>query len=235
MTDVQVETKQRTVYNEQGRTFVVTIKGDCGTIEFDTRYASDEVFDAIFTEGLNAIVNKVGMSKLMPGITKLEGKDREERTKEIREKATETIEAMYAGSIKGATKAKKASGAVETEALRLAKNMAKDAIRAAGQKIGAYSAKEQTAFAKVILERNRASLISAAEKNLAERAGAASALAMPGLKEIFGAKAESEEVKAKPKTPPKRKEKDPSKVLSAAQAGKVAPRAKPQQGSTAKH
>lgn len=209
--------------------FTVTLKGDCGTIMIDGRKFSDEVYRAIFTEGLNAIVNKVGMSKLMPGITKLEGEERAKRTEEVRKVAEKTVEAMYAGSIKGATKAKKASGAVETEALRLAKNMAKDVIRANGQKVGAYSAKEITAFAKVVLDRNRASLIAAAEKNLAERAGAAEALKMPGLAEVFGAKASSEEVKAKPRVPPKRKAKEgeDKAPLSAAQAGKVKPRAKP--------
>jgi hypothetical protein len=209
--------------------FTVTLKGDCGVLEVDASKFSDEVYKAIFTEGLNAIVNKVGMSKIMPGITKLEGEDRVKRTAEVREVAEKTVQAMYAGSIKGATKAKKSSGAVETEALRLAKNMAKDVIRANGQKVGAYSAKEITAFAKVVLDRNRGSLIAAAEKNLAERAGAAESLKMPGLEEIFGAKASSEEVKAKPRVPPKRKAEGEGKTLSAAQAGKVAPRAKPKQ------
>jgi hypothetical protein len=209
--------------------FTVTLKGDCGTMEIDASKFTDEVYRAIFTEGLNAIVNKVGMSKIMPGITKLEGEDRVKRTAEVREVAEKTVKALYAGSIKGATKAKKSSGAVETEALRLAKNMAKDVIRANGQKVGAYSAKEQTSFAKVILERNRASLIAAAEKNLLERAGAAESLKMPGLEEIFGAKATSEEVKAKPKVPPKRKAGEDKAPISAAQASKVAPRKKPGQ------
>ena len=207
--------------------FQVALKGDCGTIEVDASRFNDEVYKAIFTAGLEAIINKVGMSKLMPGITKLEGEERTKRTEDIRKVAEKTVEAMYAGSVKGATKAKKASGAVETEALRLAKNMAKDVIRANGQKVGAYSAKEITAFAKVVLDRNRASLVAAAEKNLEERAGAASSLKMPGLTEIFGEKATSEAVKAKPRVPPKRKEKADKAPLSAAQAGKVAPRQKP--------
>ena len=230
MSDVEVSEANA----PEGAIFTITLKGDCGTLDVDTSKFNNDVYKAIFVAGLEAIVNKVGMSKLMPGITKLEGEEREKRTKEIREVAEKTVQAMYAGSIKGATKAKKASGAVETEALRLAKNMAKDVIRANGQKVGAYSAKEITAFAKVVLERNRGSLIAAAEKNLAERAGAVDALKMPGLAEVFGAKASSEEVKAKPKSPPKRKAKEgEGKVLSAAQAGKVAPRQKP--GHSAHH
>ena len=213
------------------RMFVVTLKGDCGTIEVNASQFSDEVYEAVFLAGLESIINKQGMSKLLPGITKLEGEEKAKRTQEVRDQAEKTVQAMYAGSVKGAVKTKKASNAVETEALRLAKNIAKDIIRANGQKINAYSAKEQTQFAKVILERNRASLIATAEKNLEERTEGAKALQMPGLKEIFGAKAESEEVKAKPRVAPKRKGKDEgAKVpLSAAQAGKVAPRQKPQQ------
>lgn len=225
MTDATVET------SAPNPIFAIVLKGDCGTIEVDASKFNGEVQRAIFQAGLESIVNKVGMSKLMPGITKLEGDERAKRIEEIREVAQKTVEAMYGGSVKGATKAKKKSGAVETEALRLAKAMAKDQIRAAGQKISAYSAKEKTAFAKLILERNRGALIAAAEKNLSERAGAVEALKLPNLAEVFGAKASSEEVKAKPRVPPKRKAAEENGPLSAAQAGKVAPRAKPQQGA----
>jgi hypothetical protein len=210
------------------RNFTVTLKGGCGTIEVNASQFSDEVYEAVFLAGLESIINKQGMSKLLPGITKLEGEEKEQRTQEVRETAEKTVQAMYAGSIKGAVKTKKASSAVETEALRLAKNMAKDIIRDNGQKVGAYSAKEHTVFAKAVLERNRASLIATAEKNLKERSEGAKALTMPTLKEVFGAKADSEEVKAKPKVTPKRKGKDEVKApLSAAQAGKVTPRQKP--------
>src|ERR1700757_851307 len=161
------------------RMFVVTLKGDCGTIEVNASQFSDEVYEAVFLAGLESIINKQGMSKLLPGITKLEGEEKAKRTQEVRDQAEKTVQAMYAGSVKGAVKTKKASNAVETEALRLAKNIAKVIIRANGQKINAYSAKEQTQFAKVILERNRASLIATAEKNLEERTEGAKALQMP--------------------------------------------------------
>ncbi len=112
--------------------------------------------------------------------------------------------------------------------MRLAKNMVKDLIRNSGQKIGAYSAKELTAAAKTVLERNPA-LIQLAEKNLAERATEAKGTSALNLKGLFGAKADSDEVKAKPKAPPKRKAGTP---ISAKQAGMAAPRQKPS-GATA--
>jgi hypothetical protein len=210
------------------RNFTVALKGGCGTIEVNASMFNDEVYEAVFLAGLESIINKQGMSKLLPGISKLEGEEKAKRTQEVREQAEKTVQAMYAGSIKGAVKTKKASNAVETEALRLAKNMARDIIKANGQRVGAYTAKEQTVFAKAVLERNRASLIATAEKNLEERAEGAKALTMPSLKEVFGEKADSEEVKAKPRVTPKRKGKDEVKTpISAAQAGKVAPRQKP--------
>lgn len=219
----------------QSKVVLATLKGDCGTIEVDLVKLPDDIYDAVMMAGLEAIINKVGMSKLMPGITKAEGTDKEERIAKIRQVAQATVEAMYKGSIKGASKAKKASGAVETEALRLAKMMAKEQIKAAGQKVGAYSAKEQTALAKMILDRNRGALVAAAEKNLSERAGAIEALKMPGLEEVFGAaKANDPANKAKPKVAPKRKAKGEGDAPSAAVAAKAAPkREKPQ--SQAKH
>jgi hypothetical protein len=140
------------------------------------------------------------MSKLLPGITKLEGTDAEKAKDAVRKQARANIQEILKGTIKlkGARSAVKVDGAVQTEALRMAKDMVKDLIRANGQKIGAYKASEITAAAKDVLEANP-DLIKKAEANLAERAGAAKTTKALDLKAMFGAKAESEEVKAKPK------------------------------------
>lgn len=214
---------------EESPIVTITLKGGCGTMEVDTSRFDMATYKAIFVAGVESLVMKSGMSKLLPGITKLEGKEQEGRIKEVREQAEKNLEAMYAGNLKGG-KAKKAAGAVNVEAMRLAKNMLRDLIKASGQKIGAYSAKEQTAAAKVILDANP-HLLKLAEENLANRVEEAKGAKKLDLKGLFGAKAESDEVKAKPKVPPKKKEKA-DKPISAAQAGKVAPRQKPS-GATA--
>lgn len=228
MTDVQVDTA---IDPDESPVVTITLPADCGTMDVDTSKFSIKDYKAIFIAGLEVMIMKSGMSKLRPGITRLEGKEREERTKQIREQAAKNLEAMYEGNLKGSKTKPKTSGAVQTEAMRLAKEMVKDMIRAANQKIGAYKPKELTEAAKQVLSDNP-HLIKTAEENLASRVQDAKGVKKLDLKGLFGAKAESEEVKAKPRKPPVRKEKGEKAPISAAQAKTVAPRQK-QIGATA--
>ena len=203
----------------------IVLKGEAGSIEINFSALPDITYQALLVAGAEAFLNKAnGAAKSLAGITKLEGPELEARKKEVLEAAEKTASQLREGIVPGAKKAK-SSGAVSTEAMRLAKNMVKDLIRNSGQKIGAYTAKELTAAAKVVLERNPA-LIQLAEKNLSERATEAKGSKALDLKGLFGAKADSEEVKAKPKVAPKRK-KGEGAPLSAKQAGMAAPRQKP--------
>lgn len=205
----------------------VTLPGDI-TIELNCSNLEDEPYVALLAAGAEAIFRKAnGMPKLIAGITKAEGKDLEDRKAKIAEAAGKTLQQLQDGQVPG-KRAVKASGAVNTEAMRLAKAMVKDLIRNSGQKIGAYSAKEITAAAKLVLERTP-HLLKLAEQNLAKRADEAKGTKGLDLKGLFGAKAESDEVKAKPKVPPKGKAKkgEDKPPLSAKQAGMVAPKAKP--------
>lgn len=204
----------------------VTLPGDI-SYEINCSNLEDEPFVALLQAGFEAILRKSnGMAKLIAGITKAEGKDLEDRKGKIAEAAGKTIQQLQDGQVPG-RKAVKASGAVNTEAMRLAKAMVKDLIRNSGQKIGAYGAKEITAAAKLVLERTP-HLLKLAEENLAKRADEAKGTKGLDLKGLFGAKAESDEVKAKPKVAPKPKgKKGEAAPLSAKQAGMVAPKAKP--------
>lgn len=204
----------------------IPIKGDCGSVDVVLSNLPDDVYKMVLEEGLKAVINSVGMSKILPGVTKLEGKAKEERIAAIMNQANANVKSLYDGTIKKGGKKAKTSGAVATEAMRLAKMLVKDHIRNSGQKIGAYSAKEITEAAKKVLEGNPR-LIQQAEANLAERAAEAKTTGGLDLTALFGAKAASEEVKAKPKTPPKPKAKGEKAPLSAKQASMVAPRQKP--------
>jgi hypothetical protein len=135
---------------------------------------------------------------------------------------------MYDGDLKGAKATSKRTGATQTEAMRLAKALVKDTLRTNGYKISAFDAKEITAFAKEVLAANQ-DLYKRAEENLKARAE----LPVKGLSvaSMLGERTGDETLKAKPKVPPKPKAKAKD-VISAAQAGKVAPRAKPT-GATA--
>src|SRR6202035_3347651 len=171
MTDVTVETGVEMSADElaASKIFEVKLKGYAGSVTINTDDLGNDVYRAIFQLGLDALYAKAnGATKALAGITKLEGKALEDRKAEVKKAADKTTEQLVSGIIPGA-KAPKASGAVNTEALRLAKNMVRDLIKSSGQKVGAYSAKELTAAAKVVFERNP-HLVKLAEKNLAERA-----------------------------------------------------------------
>jgi hypothetical protein len=229
MTDVTVESAGATAPADK---FIphISLKGGAGELDIDLDTLPDASYRAIIVAGLEAIFAKAnGAAKSLAGITKLEGKELEDRKQEVLEAAQKTLEQLQAGQVPGAKKAK-TSGAEATEAMRLAKNMVKDLIRNSGQKIGAYSAKEITAAAKVVLERNP-HLLALAKKNLAERAQEAKGSKALDLTGLFGDKANSDEVKAKPKVTPKRKEKGDKPPLSAKQAGMAAPRQKPGQAT----
>lgn len=203
----------------------IELKGGCGTVEVKVGDLPDDIYKMVMAEGLKSLINSVGMSKLLPGITKLEGQDKEKAIAAVLAKANETVQDLYKGTVKKGGKKAKTSGAVATEAMRLAKMLVKDHIRNSGQKIGAYTAKEITEAAKKVLEGNPR-LIQQAQANLDERAAEAKTTGGLDLTALFGAKASTDEVKAKPKLPPKPKAKG-DKTLSAKQAGLVAPRQKP--------
>jgi hypothetical protein len=204
----------------------IDLKAGAGGFDVDLDTLPDASYQAIIIAGLEAILAKAnGAAKILAGITKLEGAELEKRKAEVLDAATKTIQQLQDGIVPGAKKAK-TSGAEATEAMRLAKNMVKDLIRNSGQKIGAYSAKEITEAAKQVLARNP-HLLELARKNLAERAQEAKGSKALDLAGLFGAKASSEEVKAKPKVAAKPRVKGEKAPISARQAGLAAPRQKP--------
>lgn len=211
-------------------TLKVKLKGGAGEVDVvPSRIVDEEVYTFIFQAGLDALINKIGMSKIAAGLTKLEGEEKTKRSAEVVEQALKTIQAMYDGDLKGAKATSKRTGAVQTEAMRLAKALVKQTLKDNGYKISAFDAKELTAFAKDVLKDNP-DLYKTAEANLKARAE----LPVKGLNvgKMLGERTADETLKAKPKVPPKPKAKAKDAVLSAAQAGKVAPRQKPQ-GQTA--
>lgn len=216
---------------EASVTLKIKLKGGVGEVEVDTSKIVDmDIYQYIFQVGLETIINKAGMSKIATGITKAVGEDKVKRTADIVEQAQRTVQAMYDGNLKGAKATSKRTGATQTEAMRLAKALVKDTLRSNGYKISAFDAKELTAFAKEVLSGNP-DLYKRAEENLKARAE----LPIKGLNvaAMLGDKAGDESLKAKPKVPPKPRAKgEAGAVLSAAQAGKVAPRQKPA-GATA--
>ena len=192
----------------------IALKNGAGTVEVDTGLLPEEVYREALMQGLKVIAERA-MSK----ITKEAYPDEAERKSAIRAKAEANIADMYAGKTKitGEAKVKKASGAVMTEAMRLARNLVKDAMKANKIKISHVKASEITAAAKALLESD-ASILATAEQNLKAREATPIKIDIKSLihtDPTLVAKDEAKKAEAKA-----------SKPLSAKQAGKVAPRAK---------
>lgn len=191
----------------------------------------DEAFDSnpdlmtqVITEGLKTILNsRMSKATEFPAPTKLEGADLEEAKSKALAKAAENYDDFKAGKLskksKAATTEKKE---VLTEALRLAKEVVKDKLKANKVRISTVAAKDITAAAKALLEADRDTFVEKAKANLSERSATPSAidilaLVKPDPKLV--AKAEREKA-----------EKKQERSLSAKQAGipkargKVAPR-----------
>jgi len=124
----------------------------------------------IVEEGFKAILNS-RMSKLAAP-SKLEGAEAEANKAAALAKAEENLNDLKAGKLTKKTSAAKAAGvnrAELTEAIRLAKNVVKNEIRKAGQKVSLVAAKVITDAAKALVESNP-SFIEEAKANLAEAA-----------------------------------------------------------------
>lgn len=230
MTDVDTDVNA----SDAPKAFIaqITLKSGCGEVTLNFDELPIEVYKMLLIEGAKAIINTVGMSKKLPGITKLEGEDKAKAVAAVKAQAEENVKALMSNTLSKRGVKAKVSGAEQTEALRLAKILVKDHIRAQGQKIGAYSAKEITEYAKKVLEGNPELMVQA-KKNLESRASEAKGIKGLDIFALAGDKAKSDEVKAKPRKAPVRKAKDGDKPpLSAKQAGTVAPRQKPA-GATA--
>ncbi len=195
-----------------------------GSITIDPEKIPAEVWDAIVIEGLKAFVNK-GMSKIL--LKGLEGEELSKAQAAAQAKAEENAKAILDGSIKlpGRKAKSKASGAVMTEARRLAKNFLKDEAKAQGIKVSHVPAKEWTKAVKDYLDSEQGKpTIAQAEENIKARQEAPTssinlASLLPNFDELV-TKGKESDAKAKER----------GKQLSAKQAGMTAKR-KPKAGA----
>jgi len=185
-----------------------------GTIAVTIEDIPADVWSEVILQGLKVIANR-GASK----ITKETYPKAEELQSAAMSKADEQVQAMYDGKTKitGGKSASKVSGAIMTEARRLAKNMVKDAMKAAKIKISHVEASEITKAANALIA-DDPTIVEMAKTNLEARQ------AVP-VKINVAAIPVSDKLVAKAN---ERKAKD---QLSAKQAGKTAKhKAKPKSG-----
>lgn len=201
---------------------ITKVKGETIEVNFDE--LPIEIYREMLRLGAKEYVNKVGMSKIGAGLTKLEGTELKKAQDAVVAQAKKNVEAMttgngfkYSGESKSATKV---SGAVNTEAMRLAKNIVKDLMKKAGLKISHTPASEITIAAKAVLA-SMPDLYKTAEANLEARAKTPS---IPGL-DIKALVHADPELVAKAEKAKAAKKK--GGTISAKQAGMVAPKKKP--------
>jgi hypothetical protein len=192
-----------------------------GQVTIDSEAIPQEVYEEALKLGLKELANR-GMSKLTKAAFKGVEAD---LAAACMEQAEKNVEAIMTGKIRFAGKKAKSgeSAAVMTEARRLAKNLVKDSIKAAGMKISHVEAKDITAAANELLAADP-SLIDKAKANLAEREKTPVSIDIKSL------------IKESPKLVAKANaanEKKKAGTLSKTQAGKVAARAKPKAGASA--
>ena len=127
---------------------IVPVTKGKGVIEFDTELLPESVYAEALLQGLKVLVNR-GQSK----ITVAELGDAETVKAESMLAAQKQKDKIMAGDIKfsGKAKATKVSGAVNTEAMRIARNRVKDALKANSIKISHVAAKDITAAAKELI------------------------------------------------------------------------------------
>lgn len=150
---------------------IVKAKGEFVTVDTDNPdQLPSDVYAEALALGLKVLVNR-GTSK----ITKSTYPNADELKQAAVAKAQEQMELIATSKIKfsgKSSKAKKASGAVMTEARRLARNLVKDAIKREGKKVSHFKASDITKLANMWLDDEAIGpdLIKQAEANLAERA-----------------------------------------------------------------
>ncbi len=191
----------------------------------------DKIPEAMYAEalylGLKEMANRK-MSKIT--VAKLEGEDLAKARAAAMEVAQKNVEEINTGTFKvhgQKAAAGKVSGAIQTEAMRIARNIVKDTLKAAGYKISHYKASEISAAAKELLT-GSPDIYKTAEANIAKRAEAPAGIDLSSL--VKGMKEDPELVK---KAEAKKAEKKTQ--LSAKQAGMVATKAKPKPAGATAH
>lgn len=179
-------------------------------IEVNTDDLPNEIYQAALIEGLKTLAN-AGITSTKYPTKGLEGEELAKTQDAIYAKAVENIDALKRGELKkGRTKSasSKVPAAVMVEARRLAKEVVKNEIRAAGMKISHVPASDITKAANALIEADP-SFVKQAEANIAERSQVKSLI---NIKELVH------------ESPALVKAAENRKTLSATQAGKVAKR-----------
>lgn len=173
----------------------------------------------IYKLGLKELVNR-GMSKVTKAAFNGDLVALAAKAMEI---AQANVQKIAEGNIRvSGSRTKEPKGAIQTEAMRLARALVKKSIKDQGYKVGSFKASEITDFAKQLLASPRGQEITdSARANIAKREEESKGLSvdLSGVADL-----------ASKKAAPRTKGKVAEGQLSAAQAGKTAKRSKKGKG-----
>lgn len=122
-----------------------TRKNDASWAEVDLEQLPPDVLKEIYLQGCKTLLNR--------GMSKITGKKDDASVKAVMEIAAKNLEDLYAGKVRMSAGVRtKITGAVKTEAMRIARQIIKDGLKAEGLKVSHYSAKDISEAATLFLE-----------------------------------------------------------------------------------
>ncbi len=210
---------------EVEKRFAVPITKAKKNISVNPAAFSDEVYEAIFAEGLKTILNK-NMSKIT--VKDLDGDELEAAKSAALAKGEENLKNLIEGNIKK-RKATKESREVTTEARRLAREAVKAAFREAGKKISGIKASVITAAADELIAEDE-SYTAKAKENVAKMKTREGLVAHPKEGTSLASLIASAET-AKPKVAPTRKKKEGATDADVVAGAKTKGKGKPAQAT----
>lgn len=188
------------------------------TLEIDTKDLPDAVYQEALRQGLKVLLNR-GMTK----ITKETYPAAEELKAAALAKAELTVEDMKAGKIRIVGGGKdKVSGAVKTEAMKIARALVKDELKRQKIKVSYVEAKEISAAAEGVIRANP-QIMEMAKANVEARVKEAESL-KAGLAQIVTPGMINTQKKAKADATAAAEKAKAKEALSATQAGITAVR-----------
>lgn len=191
------------IENRDGKQYIkipvpkATQKGEeAGFVEVCIDDLPNDVLIGVYFEGCKKFVNM--------GMTKLTGPKSQASREEAIEIAQANVQKMYEGKVRlpSGVRTKVKTGALRTEAMRIARLEVKDALKRAGEKVSYYSAKDISALATEYLESEAGeAIMQEAADNLKKREEGArgGAIDISKIKPDPTLKAKGEAKKAKQK------------------------------------
>lgn len=209
------------IEHEEGKDYIaIPVTKAKASIEVCVDDLPPDVYKEVLIQGLKTLLNR-GQADIKT--TGLKDKELEKAQAIAMDVAKDNLEKVYSGKVRMSkgVKSKGLSGAVKTEAMRIARLIIKDGLKAAGKKISHIPAKDISAAAAAYLETEQGKEIvaqaQAAIKEREQKEGAAKEALegiIVGVKEDAKLVAKAEQAAAKKKKP--------------AKDGVVAQKAKPQ-------